>query len=160
MCEKFAKQNEDIIITIGEIHNKPNVPNAIPSTSTAVIEFRSINNKKRVNAENKVKKLITQIAKKRNLQHQFYKTYDQPAVICNEKLKKYLVKAFKILRIKPFQLPSGATHDASAMSDLCDITMLFVRSKNGLSHNPKEFSSEKDMEIAVKILETTILNFS
>jgi len=158
MCEKIAKQNEDIIITIGEIYNKPNVPNAIPSTSSAVIEFRSINNKKRVNTENKIKKLITQIAKKRNLKHQFYKTYDQEAVMCNEKLKKYLVKAFKILKMKPFQLPSGATHDASAMSDLCDISMLFVRSKNGLSHNPKEYSSEKDMKLAIKILETVLLN--
>ena len=158
MCEKIAKQNDDIIITIGEIHNKPNVPNAIPSTSTAVIEFRSINNKKRINTENKIKKLITQIAKKRNLKHQFYKTYDQEAVMCNEKLKKYLVKAFKKLKMKPFQLPSGATHDASAMSDLCDISMLFVRSKNGLSHNPKEYSSETDMKAALKILETVILN--
>jgi len=158
MCEKIAKQNEDIIITIGEIHNKPNVPNAIPSTSTAVIEFRSINNKKRVNIENRVKKLITQVVKKRNLKHQFYKSYDQEAVMCNEKLKKYLVKAFKVLKIKPFQLPSGATHDASAMSDLCDISMLFVRSKNGLSHNPKEYSSEKDMMLAIKILETVLLN--
>jgi len=158
MCEKIAKQNEDIIITIGEIHNKPNVPNAIPSTSTAVVEFRSINNKKRVNIENRVKKLITQVVKKRNLNHQFYKTYDQEAVMCNEKLKKYLVKAFKVLKIKPFQLPSGATHDASAMSDLCDISMLFVRSKNGLSHNPKEYSSEKDMMLAIKILETVLLN--
>ena len=160
MCEKIAKQNKDIIITIGEIHNKPNVPNAIPSTSTAVIEFRSINNKKRVNTENRVKKLINQIAKKRNLKHQFYKTYDQEAVMCNEKLKKYLVKAFKKLKMKPFQLPSGATHDASAMSDLCDISMLFVRSKNGLSHNPKEYSSETDMKAAVKILETVIENLN
>ena len=158
MCEKIAKQNEDIIITIGEIHNKPNVPNAISSTSTAVIEFRSINNKKRINTEKKIKKLITQIAKKRNLKHQFYKTYDQKAVMCNEKLKKQIITAFKKLKIKPFHLPSGATHDASAMSDLCDISMLFVRSKNGLSHNPKEYSSEKDMKLAIKILETVLLN--
>ena len=92
------------------------------------------------------------------MKHQFYKTYDQEAVMCNEKLKKYLVKAFKKLKMKPFQLPSGATHDASAMSDLCDISMLFVRSKNGLSHNPKEYSSEKDMKLAIKILETVLLS--
>jgi len=36
--------------------------------------------------------------------------------------------------------------------------MLFVRSKNGHSHNPKEYSSEKDMMLAIKILETVLLN--
>ena len=80
--------------------------------------------------------------------------------MCNEKLKKQIITAFKKLKMKPFQLPSGATHDASAMSDLCDISMLFVRSKNGLSHNPKEYSSETDMKAAVKILEEMIVNLN
>ena len=52
---------------------------------------------------------------------------------------------------------SGATHDASAMSDLCPISMLFVRSQKGLSHNPKEFTIEKDMQIAVKVIEKFLI---
>ena len=55
---------------------------------------------------------------------------------------------------------SGATHDASAMSDLCPISMLFVRSKDGLSHNPNEFTSEKDMQIAVKVIEKFLINYN
>jgi allantoate deiminase len=54
---------------------------------------------------------------------------------------------------------SGATHDASAMSDLCPISMLFVRSQKGLSHNPKEFTSENDMQIAVKVIEKFLINY-
>ena len=53
-------------------------------------------------------------------------------------------------------IPSCATHDASAMSDLCPIAMLFVQSKDGLSHNPKEFSKENDMQAAVRVLENLI----
>jgi allantoate deiminase len=53
---------------------------------------------------------------------------------------------------------AGATHDASAMSDLCPIAMLFVQSKDGLSHNPKEFSKETDMQVAVRVLENLITN--
>ena len=33
------------------------------------------------------------------------------------------------------------------MSDLCDISMLFVRSKNGLSHNPKEYSCKVQIDL-------------
>jgi len=44
------------------------------------------------------------------------------------------------------------------MSDLCPIAMLFVQSKDGLSHNPKEFSKEADMQIAVQVLENLIKN--
>ena len=48
-------------------------------------------------------------------------------------------------------LPSGATHDASAMADLCDISMLFVRCKDGLSHRPEEFASAEDMGAAIDV---------
>ena len=42
----------------------------------------------------------------------------------------------------PTYLSSGATHDSSAMSDICPIAMLFVRCLNGISHSPKELASE------------------
>lgn len=44
-------------------------------------------------------------------------------------------------------LPSGATHDASAMADLCPISMRFVRCRNGVSHVPEEYASAGDMGI-------------
>ena len=49
-------------------------------------------------------------------------------------------------------LPSGATHDASAMADLCPIIMLFVRSQDGISHKPEEFTAPEDMNTAIDVL--------
>ena len=49
-------------------------------------------------------------------------------------------------------LPSGATHDASAMADLCPIAMLFVRCEKGISHAPEEFASSADMHVAVETI--------
>ena len=94
------------------------------------------------------------------MQFKIVKTYEQSAVLCSKQLMNTLIKSFKINNQTVFKLPSGATHDASAMSDLCNVAMLFIRSKNGLSHNPKEFSSEKDMREAIKILETAIINIT
>ena len=42
--------------------------------------------------------------------------------------------------IQPYRLPSGAGHDGLAMVALCPIAMLFVRCKDGISHNPAEAS--------------------
>ena len=53
---------------------------------------------------------------------------------------------------KSITLPSGATHDASAMADLCPISMLFVRCRNGISHAPEEFASRDDMHLAVETI--------
>ena len=52
-----------------------------------------------------------------------------------------------------FDLPSGATHDASAMADLCPVAMMFVRCRSGVSHRPDEFVTDADMALAVDALD-------
>ena len=58
-------------------------------------------------------------------------------------------------------LPSGATHDAAAMSELCPpVAMLFVRCRDGASHPPEEFASEADMEVAHRTLLQLVRNLA
>ena len=54
-------------------------------------------------------------------------------------------------------MPSGAGHDAQEMSAICPIGMIFVPSKNGISHSPKEYSSPKDISNGANVLLHTIL---
>jgi allantoate deiminase len=51
------------------------------------------------------------------------------------------------------KLMSGATHDASAMADVCPIAMLFVRCTDGLSHHPDEAMTAQDGALAIATLE-------
>ena len=67
-------------------------------------------------------------------------------------MKSVLKKAASVQNLDPIYLPSGATHDASAMSELCPMAMLFVRCHRGISHTPEEFAKETDMQAAVKCL--------
>jgi acetylornithine deacetylase/succinyl-diaminopimelate desuccinylase-like protein len=49
-------------------------------------------------------------------------------------------------------LVSGAGHDAVVMSSLCDIGMLFVRCKGGISHSPAESVTAEDVGVAIDVL--------
>jgi acetylornithine deacetylase/succinyl-diaminopimelate desuccinylase-like protein len=67
--------------------------------------------------------------------------------------------AVKVIRLWIIQvgqtapcLPSGATHDASAMADLYPTAMLFVRCKDGHSHKPEEFASANDIGAAIQAI--------
>ena len=55
-------------------------------------------------------------------------------------------------------LPSGATHDASAMADLCPVAMLFVRCRGGVSHRPEEYAAPGDMGQAVDVLADLVMS--
>ncbi len=54
--------------------------------------------------------------------------------------------------IEPTRMPSGAGHDAAAMSALCDVGMIFLRSDGGISHNPAERTTEEDVVAGIKIM--------
>lgn len=69
-------------------------------------------------------------------------------------------RALPAATLMPRRTPSGATHDAAAMADLCPTAMLFVRCKNGVSHSPEEFACEADMRLAVDALKDLISKIS
>ena len=49
---------------------------------------------------------------------------------------------------------SPAGHDAMAFDRLIPFAMLFVRCRGGVSHNPAEFASPADIDIAARVLLT------
>ena len=153
VLEKKARTTTNIIITVGSIQNTPNAVNVISGEVTISVESRSLDNRKRVSIQKEIASTVKKICRDRNLACQFKRTYDQKAVLCDKHLAGALSKSVKDLGYPLMKIPSGATHDASAMSDLCPIAMLFVQSKDGLSPNPKEFSKERDMQEAVRCLE-------
>lgn len=50
------------------------------------------------------------------------------------------------------ELMSGPFHDALALSQICDYGMIFVRCKDGISHNPAEFANYGDIAQATELL--------
>ena len=55
------------------------------------------------------------------------------------------------------RMPSGAGHDAQMMARLCPTAMVFTQSRDGLSHNPLEYTSPADLEAGANVLLHTIL---
>ena len=50
-------------------------------------------------------------------------------------------------------LVSGAGHDAVVLSRICPSAMLFVRCAGGISHDPRESVEERDVEVALDVVE-------
>jgi N-carbamoyl-L-amino-acid hydrolase len=49
-------------------------------------------------------------------------------------------------------MPSGAGHDAQSFARVCPIGMLFVPSVGGVSHSPREFTTQADMVHGANVL--------
>jgi allantoate deiminase len=53
---------------------------------------------------------------------------------------------------EPLRLPSGAGHDAMVMARHCPSGMIFLRCKDGISHNPAESITMEDADLGVRAL--------
>ncbi|WP_246831637.1 M20 family metallo-hydrolase [Thioclava sp. DLFJ5-1] len=147
--------------TVGQLDVSPNVVNAIPARVDLTIEIRAAEDPARAAMGAALSPLCAQIAEVTATQIEIEKTYAQPAQACDAGLREGLAAAVRTATGAPApELPSGATHDASAMADLCPIAMLFLRCKGGISHNPAEYAGAVDMGQAVDALAAFLAGFS
>ena len=151
-AERIASKTPELVATIGKLDVSPNAVNVIPGEVSMILEIRSASDEIREQGSKNIINEMKGIADSRAIDFTCRKTYTQLAVPCDKKLKYLLKEAISSRHYKPKELPSGATHDASAMADLCPIAMLFVRCHRGISHTPEELAEETDMQEAVNCL--------
>ncbi|KAI6083694.1 amidase [Hypoxylon rubiginosum] len=56
-------------------------------------------------------------------------------------------------------MTSGAGHDSVYASRRCPTSMIFVPSKNGVSHNPEEYTGPEDCAIGAEVLLQSVLRY-
>ena len=54
-------------------------------------------------------------------------------------------------------MPSGAGHDAQMLARVCPTGMIFVPSRNGISHNPSEHTDREDLIAGANVLLQSML---
>jgi N-carbamoyl-L-amino-acid hydrolase len=57
-------------------------------------------------------------------------------------------------------LPSGAGHDGQSFDGVCPVGMIFVPSKEGASHSPREFTEWNDCVNGANVLLQTVLRLA
>ncbi|MBX7263740.1 MAG: hypothetical protein K1X46_06795 [Chitinophagaceae bacterium] len=61
-----------------------------------------------------------------------------------------------LLNVDAPELMSGPFHDSLPLSYACYYGMIFIRSKDGISHNPLEYSSYEDIALGTQVLLGTV----
>ncbi len=154
--DRAAQERNSLRATVGRIDVAPGVVNAIPARATLTLEIRSPDDPAREDFETHAAELVEATASETGCAVKASRTYDQPAVTCDSTLQDHMAGAMADLGLPPFHLPSGATHDASAMADLCPVAMLFLRCRGGISHHPDEAAAAADMALGAEILAMTV----
>jgi len=148
-----------LVGTVGRIECLPGAINVIPGKVRFSVDLRSGDDGLRKAAIADVEREFAAIAARRKVGLAISTIHDGKACACSPWLMERIGRAIESQGQKRFDLPSGAGHDGMTMIGLCDIGMMFVRCKHGVSHNPAEAMTMDDAEIATRALLRLIEEF-
>ena len=156
----LAAEKCGVLATVGKLAVEPGASNVIPGKAVLTLDVRQQRDARRLAAVNGLHKAARAIAKRRGLKLVWKPVQEMGAVQCDKRLVETFSQCVADRGLKVLQLPSGAGHDAVALSTLCPVAMLFVRCKGGVSHNPAESVKAADVAVALGVFTDFIESLS
>jgi allantoate deiminase len=160
IVEEEATATGSTVGTVGQIGARPGGINIIPGGAEVSLDLRDIDEAVRDRAEGCIRERAAEVCERRGIDLSFEELQRLPPAPCSEEIRASIAAACEKEGIRPYPLPSGAGHDGMHVAELCPMGMIFVRSKDGISHNPKEWSSREDCEAGCKVLYLTVLDLA
>ena len=158
--EREAARTGTTVGTVGQLELKPGGINIIPGHVSFSLDLRDIDQEVRDGVEARISDEAGRICEERGIGLETQILQRLPPVLCSDLVQEAVREACDALGFEPFELASGAGHDGMHLADLCPIGMIFVRSKDGLSHNPDEWSSREDCAAGAEVLYRTLLGLA
>ncbi|AML51787.1 Zn-dependent hydrolase [Falsihalocynthiibacter arcticus] len=140
------------VTTIGQCIPGPNSAAIIPRSVTFTIDARHPDPEAAALLYQTHDRMLSEIATRRGLTLETQILIDHPACPSDPDLLSALGRAADSAGVATMHMASGAGHDAQQMAKICPIAMIFVRSKDGRSHTPEEFSTIEDIVAGIKVL--------
>jgi allantoate deiminase len=150
--EQRARRQPNLVATVGQLEVPRSAPNTIPGRARFTLDLRGPIDADRLKAVDDIKATIAAIAARRGVSVRLTAGHQAPAAHCDDGLSELLAAAAASCGAAPRRMPSGAGHDAMAFDRIIPFAMLFVRCRGGVSHNPDEYASPADIDIAARVL--------
>lgn len=138
--------------TVGTMNVFPASRNIIAEEVTFTIDLRDIDIERRNHYEAQLRHKIEGITSRHGLTYSITEDWKSDPRYCAQWLKDIIRKQCDNLGLDAPELMSGPFHDALTLSYVCDYGMIFIRSKDGISHNPLEYSSYEDLALGAEVL--------
>jgi allantoate deiminase len=160
VIEKESAATGSTVGTIGQLQLFPGGINIIPGRVEFTLDLRDISEKVRDQVEQKILEQAEELCGERGVKLQIEVLQRVAPAPCSELIQNAAKEACLTSGLETFTLASGAGHDGMQLTDLCPMGMLFIRSKDGISHNPAEWSSLEDCADGAQVLYHTVLNLA
>ncbi|MGA7157428.1 MAG: allantoate amidohydrolase [Acidobacteriaceae bacterium] len=156
--ERYAANYTQLVATVGSLTTLPGAPNIVPATVRTSLDVRHPKDESRHAAIAHLLTKAESAAALRGVHVHAVVQSEQRAVPMDRNLTHHLHQAAARAGYDAEPIFSGAGHDAMILAAAVPTTMLFLRSPNGISHNPAEDVRPEDVEAALSTLVNLLLH--
>jgi beta-ureidopropionase / N-carbamoyl-L-amino-acid hydrolase len=143
--------------TVGKIQAFPGAYNIVPGKVTTSLGLRDLDAAKVQMLFEKIQTEVRQIETATGTKFEFKQTNSSLPAPTDARIRRTIDESAKQLSLTTKLMPSGAGHDAQEIAILCPVGMIFVPSRDGISHSPREFSKAEDITNGANVLLHTVL---
>jgi beta-ureidopropionase / N-carbamoyl-L-amino-acid hydrolase len=143
--------------TVGYLKVEPGVVNVIPGRVEFPVELRDLDVLKIDRIWDHIQEKFKAVDAQENTETRCPPLNVIAPALTNPLLQNAIREAAKSMALATMDLPSAALQDSQEVAKIAPMAMIFVPSRDGISHSPKEFTSWHDVSNGAEVLYRTIL---
>lgn len=146
------------LATVGCLSVQPNVINVIPRRATLTVDLRDPDEQRLKHAEQQFAAFLEKVAQQEGVKITTERLARFEPVVFDASLVTSIEASANGFGFTHRRMTSGAGHDAQMIARIAPAAMIFVPSKGGISHNPREHTDDEQLVMGAEVLLDVVLN--
>lgn len=143
--------------TVGRLITTPGTVNIIPGRVVLTIDLRDLSTEKLSRLTTRFREEARGIATQTGTTVEFRELSTNEPALADPRLKQIIAESARGLGLRTMDLPSAAGHDAQEIARIAPVGMIFVPSRAGISHSPREFTQPEQVTNGANVLLHSVL---
>ncbi|NUS70147.1 MAG: Zn-dependent hydrolase [Ensifer adhaerens] len=150
--EHIARSNAPSVATIGTMRYEPDAINVIPSRAVFTVDLRDPDEERLQALETVLADFLTRVGAEEGVEISVERLARFQPVVFDQGIVAAIEVSAKARGLKNRRMTSGAGHDAQMIARIAPTAMIFVPSRDGISHNPREHTEPDDLVAGANVL--------
>ncbi len=143
---------DPLVATVGNIQPYPGVSNVIAGETMFTLDIRHLDHILLDQYTEQLRSELAAIADREGMTLFWQENLRAEPVLMNPDMIQELQQICEENSMPSRQMPSGAGHDAQIFGMMCPSAMIFVPSRDGISHNPLEYTAPEELVQGFRVL--------
>lgn len=157
-CVAFLREQvvgaapETTLATVGSLRLEPDLINVIPRRATFTVDLRDPGEQRLQTAESRLADFLATLAEREGVTVETEQLVRFEPVVFDAALADRIQAAAQRRGLPHRRMTSGAGHDAQMLARIASSAMIFVPSRGGISHNPREHTDDDQLALGAQVL--------